>query len=106
MPADRALALAIAAFLAMACTVGALLMIGGAAASALTPTHGQGVIRSCVDEDTRGGGSCLVDVAAPSSLAGQAQVDSSGPFAHAQPGESVSLWIHDDGSVEVAGWRA
>ncbi|WP_353953182.1 hypothetical protein V6K52_07060 [Knoellia sp. S7-12] len=94
------------AFLAMAFTVGALLMIGEAAASALTTTHGKGVIRSCVGEDTRGGGSCLVDVTAPTTLAGPAQVDPAGPFAQAEPGQSVSLWIDDDGSVEVAGWRA
>lgn len=106
LPAERAVTLAIVAFVAMAFTVGALLMVGGAAASALTTTHGKGVIRSCVGEDTRGGGSCLVDVTAPATLAGPAQVDPAGPFAQPQPGQSVSLWIHDDGSVEVAGWRA
>jgi hypothetical protein len=103
---EQAVTLAIVVFLAVAFTVGALLMIGGAAASALTTTHGEGVIRSCVGADTRGGGSCLVDVTAPATLAGQAHVDPAGPFARAQPGQSVSLWIHEDGSVEVAGWRA
>lgn len=107
LPAERAVTLAIVSFLGMAFTVGAFLMIGDAAASALATTHGKGVIRSCVGEDTRGGGSCLVDVTAPTTLAGPAQVDPAGPFAQAaQPGHSVRLWIHDDGSVEVAGWRA
>jgi hypothetical protein len=106
LPSGRSVTLVVVAFLAMAFTVGALLMIGDAAVSALTTTPGKGVIRSCVGEDTRGGGKCLVYVTAPATLAGQAHVDPGGPFARAQPGQSVSLWIHDDGTVEVAGWRA
>lgn len=105
LPPARAVTLAIAAFLAVALSVGALFQLVQTVSYSLRSEHGSGVVRACRDLDTRGGGVCTVEVVEPARFRGPAQIDVDGLFTSHESGQRVELWVRGRGNAAWGGWH-
>jgi hypothetical protein len=104
LPVERVVVLAIGTFLALVCSVGAVLQLGQSAVVSALGAHAVGVVRSCVHQDARSP-VCTVEVTSPAAHAGLRQVEMTGLFDGLEPGHGTALWLAADGSADVAGWR-